>query len=345
MLLDSLILPRCRDLFAGCDCAVCCFLLWCDCWKWQFALSVFAGAGVNMWIFVNFESYFLLFYLFFLSGDFSWLDRPWYSVTIENMCRCCYYKFSCDYRCKFVCLLPFHIVSLHTTSRHCDHISVFITLSMIWGDDKSEHAAAAAGACVWVCVCPSGFDRLICITYPGKNCPCPAVCFFFFLSSVFSRPLTLLTICTRPSPCLFWRIIWDIFALLNEKLLCASFSLFHLHFLKSQFHSKPLFLCLSLSPCQLPAYLPSGVYWPAPSLLLYLPIHSSIHPFIPPSGQSLPVLPGGCALADWHLASVQTASAWLTYLYCQPVGWLACSTLNVIQSLPAGMFVNVGGEV
>lgn len=37
----------------------------------QFALSVFAGAGVNMWVFVNFESYFLFFYLFFLSGDFS----------------------------------------------------------------------------------------------------------------------------------------------------------------------------------------------------------------------------------------------------------------------------------
>lgn len=52
---------------------------------------------------------------------------------------------------------------------------------------------------------------------------------------------------------------------------------FYIHFISALCQAS-LCLCFSLSLCQLASYLPSGVYWLPPSLPLYLPIHSSLHP-------------------------------------------------------------------
>lgn len=175
---------------------------------------------------------------------------------------------------------------------------------MIWRDDKPVRAGTV---CLCVCVPQDP-------TASGTSCPCPAA---------YSSVLLVLLVSIHLS----------VFVLKNDLgnflLFCIkSCWVFSLTYIFSLFHVKPLFHCLSLWPSASWQRICPQVFIDQPPLFLCIyTIPSSLHPFIPPSGQPLPVLLGGCVLAGlwnetvpccfWHLARLGRLQPSSLSLFCK----------------------------
>ena len=190
--------------------------------------------------------------------------------------------------------------------------------------------AGSVWVCVHVCVCPSGSSRLICATVSGTV---SVLVVYFIPYSSLTSSISLLYQLYFQFPLFVCGLENDFGNFCSSKWKAVRYFLPTFFFISVVLKAF-LFFCLSLSACQLAAYLPSGVYWPALSPPLYLPIYSSLHPFIPPSCQAQPVLPGGCALAGlwnetvlccfWHLARLRLFLPSSLSFFCKTHRLIGC---------------------